>query len=237
MNRKRRSPIWTMSKEKFSQLVAESKTRGEILLRLGLSATGGGSSNILRSRIEEGGFDTSHFLKCYDKMCSERRRKMIPLSERMTEHFSGSRTNLKNRMIQEGVLKNGCSLCGCGTEWKGKPLVMALDHINGIKDDYRQENLRLLCPNCNSQTTTFSGRNNRGHIRTPEKFCARCNRKIFKYGNVSGFCKQCRPRERKVKDRPSVDELKKQVEDNGFQLPCPKGQGLSRGPRPTEDMQ
>ena len=43
--------------------------------------------------------------------------------------------------------------------WRSKPLVLVLDHINGVNDDYRADNLRLLCPNCNSQTSTFCGRN------------------------------------------------------------------------------
>jgi 5-methylcytosine-specific restriction endonuclease McrA len=52
-------------------------------------------------------------------------------------------------------------LCGQQPMWNGKQLVLILDHINGINNDNRLENLRLLCPNCNSQTPTFAGRNAR----------------------------------------------------------------------------
>ena len=46
-------------------------------------------------------------------------------------------------------------------------LVLELDHINGVGDDHRLENLRLLCPNCHSQTETYCGRNIRiGRKRT-----------------------------------------------------------------------
>ena len=51
-----------------------------------------------------------------------------------------------------------CAECNVGEEWNGKPLVLQLDHINGIFNDHRLENLRLLCPNCHSQTETFSGK-------------------------------------------------------------------------------
>jgi hypothetical protein len=66
---------------------------------------------------------------------------------------------VKRRVLREGILKNVCAECGLAPVWRGKPLVLVLDHINGVKGDHRVENLRLLCPNCNSQTPTFSGRN------------------------------------------------------------------------------
>jgi hypothetical protein len=61
--------------------------------------------------------------------------------------------------LREEVLLNECYLCGSPPLWSGKPLVMILDHANGDRADNRIENLRLLCPNCNSQQQTFAGRN------------------------------------------------------------------------------
>ena len=68
-----------------------------------------------------------------------------------------NRTSLKRRMIREGVLASTCAFCGIN-KWRGEPLSLELDHINGDALDYRFENLRLLCPNCHSQTETYSGR-------------------------------------------------------------------------------
>lgn len=68
------------------------------------------------------------------------------------------RGHVKKALIENGVLSKKCQECGQGPEWRGKKLVLILDHINGIYDDNRLVNLRLLCPNCNSQTPTFAGR-------------------------------------------------------------------------------
>jgi 5-methylcytosine-specific restriction endonuclease McrA len=53
-------------------------------------------------------------------------------------------------------------------DWLGRPLNMHLDHKNDVKNDNRLENLRMLCPNCHSQTPLYSGRNSkRRHLQEP----------------------------------------------------------------------
>jgi hypothetical protein len=54
-----------------------------------------------------------------------------------------------------------CWECGQLPEWNGKPLTLQMDHRNGNRYDHRLENLRWLCPNCHTQTSTFNGRNTR----------------------------------------------------------------------------
>lgn len=52
-----------------------------------------------------------------------------------------------------------CEVCALPDEWQGSQLILEINHINGRHNDNRPENLRLLCPNCHSQTETFCGRN------------------------------------------------------------------------------
>jgi 5-methylcytosine-specific restriction endonuclease McrA len=69
-----------------------------------------------------------------------------------------NRSHLKGRLLRAKLLQNRCQECGL-VDWRGRRLTMHLDHINGVKNDNRLENLRMLCPNCHSQTPTYSGRN------------------------------------------------------------------------------
>jgi 5-methylcytosine-specific restriction endonuclease McrA len=60
--------------------------------------------------------------------------------------------------VNEGRMEYKCQCCGI-SEWLDKPISLQLDHINGINNDHRIENLRFLCPNCHSQTDTYAGKN------------------------------------------------------------------------------
>lgn len=64
------------------------------------------------------------------------------------------------RLIRDyNLLPSQCSECGISPKWNGRPLSLHIDHINGVRSDNRIENLRTLCPNCHSQTDTYSAKN------------------------------------------------------------------------------
>ena len=83
----------------------------------------------------------------------------IPLKEILEgKHPYYQTFKLNKRLIKEKVFDNKCAICKIDN-WNNKPISMHLDHINGISTDHKLENLRLLCPNCHSQTETYCGKN------------------------------------------------------------------------------
>lgn len=80
--------------------------------------------------------------------------------------FTNSKTALpSNSTIKKYYLQavapniHNCSICNALDQWENKPLVLQLDHIDGNKKNNSLINLRLLCPNCHSQTQTFVRKN------------------------------------------------------------------------------
>ena len=87
----------------------------------------------------------------------------IPLVEILVENSTYSSSSaLRQRLVLELGWEDSCSNEDCPVQsstWRGNPLTLQLDHINGIRTDNRIENLRILCPNCHSQTDTWCGKN------------------------------------------------------------------------------
>lgn len=155
----RRSRIWKPSPEEFRKIMSESKNYTDALARFGLKQAGG-NHRTLKNRIEEEDVDVNHFEAGAREasMMAVQRGKTL-LSEILVEKSTYNRSHLKTRLLDEDILKNECYECGQQGTWNGMPLKMVLDHVNGVSDDNRIWNLRMLCPNCNSQQPTFAGRN------------------------------------------------------------------------------
>lgn len=152
----RKSKVYQVSNEEFIALVKSSSNYSECLRKLGLSTNGGSSLDVLKRRIQELNCSVNHFE--YHK--SSNAGIKTPLKVILVENSSYTNTNaLKKRLIKEGLVENKCSICGQLPIWNNQPLVLQLDHINGNNRDNRIENLRLVCPNCHSQTGTYSGKN------------------------------------------------------------------------------
>jgi len=145
-----------ISLKELQQLVLESSTYSELMRKLGYTANRGSSGQSLKKYLIENNIDTSHFV---GKSHGTSKTEKYSLEQILIKNSTYSNmTRLKERVLKAGLLKYKCYECGI-VEWNNKPLVLQLDHINGDNRDNRIENLRLLCPNCHSQTETFCGKN------------------------------------------------------------------------------
>ena len=81
---------------------------------------------------------------------------VVPLEKVLSNEYFMTGQGLKRKLIDAGLMKDECSECGLPPIWNNKKLTLQLDHIDGNRADNSLKNLRLLCPNCHTQTHTFS---------------------------------------------------------------------------------
>jgi len=231
MSKTRTSIIWKITDEELKKLVDTNITISGILQKLGLTSKGSNNST-LHKRLQESSIVCNYprgLNSNKGKKFSDKHR--ISLEEAMVENSSYGRGHLKKRLIREGLLKEICNECGQLPEWKGKKLVLILDHINGISNDHRLENLQFLCPNCNSQTDTFAGKNKKYKVVNSvtkktdsvnyqelvkiNYICRTCGEDRAKESK-SELCKKCYSVSRQKVTRPDKSTLQEEVNKLGY---------------------
>ena len=138
----------------------------------------------------------------------------------MVENSTYRRGQLKDRLFAEGLKQRICELCGQDELWHGRRMSLVLDHINGVANDHRLENLQIVCANCAATLDTHCGRN-----LPRERTCPGCGQTFAPKNIRHRYCSQAcwgtvyserklgipQPHLRRV-ERPSYEQL---VEDVG----------------------
>jgi len=176
------------SKENFEKAVKEATSIKSALKNLGLRAAGG-NYKVFHKYVEKYEIDTSHF----ETKEEIRKRTLgkytsgikIPLSDILVENSTYGRTHLKERLYKEGLKERKCEMldCGQGEEWMGKKMSLILDHINGVYDDNRINNLRIVCPNCNATLPTHCGKH-----KKKKRECVDCGCDVSKKAKRCQSC-------------------------------------------------
>lgn len=222
----------TYTKEQFIKAVQESFSIRQTLDYLGLSTTGQSYRTFYKS-VEEWSVDYSHFSRTKWRINTRTSSSQIKPIEEFFILYDGRASNypssgsVKNRLYKEGLKQPKCETCSIA-DWNGLELSFHLDHINGQPWDNRLENLRILCPNCHSQTETYGGKNKEQFERTKrisEKRynCINCHTPVMKPDTT---CITCHHQKLERITWPNTESLKEMVKESSY-LAVAKNLGVS----------
>ena len=179
----------------------------------------------MRIWIDRWSIATDHF----DSRAAQRQgliRRPQPLEEILIEGSTYSRNHLKDRLYREGVKARRCEICGQDEHWNGGRMALILDHVNGVRDDHRLENLRIVCPNCAATFDTHCGRKN--HVDTADRTCLLCGVPFEPRFRRQRYCSRAcgtrapkpsrgvpKPERRRV-ERPPYEQLVREIADTSY---------------------
>lgn len=153
------------SKENLESIIKNNDNIKDCLIQLGRGTTGD-NYNFLKRYIEKYNLDISHFASKGElqKRAMNKRGGSFMVEIPLDEYFIKSDihrggNDLKRKILKYSLKEHKCELCGQDENWITGKISLILDHINGDNTDNRLENLRFVCPNCDTILPTFKGRN------------------------------------------------------------------------------
>ena len=153
------SQIYT--KEKLEEAVKNCNNISQVCRYFGKYPKGG-TYEVIKSRIKFYNIDISHFLgkssHCGYNHTGSCKRKTPDQILTKNKIYREKASKLR-RCLLELDYSYECSICKINS-WNNKEITLEIDHINGDWTNCEKENLRFLCPNCHSQTDTYSGKKN-----------------------------------------------------------------------------
>lgn len=198
----------------FSEVVKNSNNLTDICRNLKIGTTKGNRDTVKKYIIKYN-IDISHF-NVRNNFIEGKGIKKELSDILIKDSMYTSTTHLKDRLYNEGLKNRKCELCGQGEEWNGMKISLILDHINGINNDNRIENLRIVCPNCNAGLPTHCRGNY--NIRNKYHYDRKINR--CECGEVisdgSKRCKKCDSINQRKVNRPEYGQLLNEIEKLGY---------------------
>lgn len=158
-----KSILYEFTPDELQKLLDTSDSYSDLLRKIGLNPKGG-NPETLKKIIKEYKLDETKLNINRSNLRSQKAitthiKTKVPMEDIFSnKYIYYSSSNLLKRLVNEGYKKYECEECGI-SEWLGKPLSLQLEHIDGNHLNNSFENLKILCPNCHSQTNTFAGRN------------------------------------------------------------------------------
>ena len=222
----------THTKENLQETVSISTSWRDVLSKLGYSSEYRGSQTHIKKRAVDLGVDFSHF-----KGSRWNAGLSFPPKRPIIDYFNGAFITsnvLKKRMLKEGIKEWKCERCN-NTEWLGGKIPLELHHKDHNPKNNQLDNLKLVCPNCHYKEHNPSKILKEKVLKIREKrkqeYRARKNNSVCRVCGKPCTNKYCSYKcshegGKKIKDRPSKEELARIIQNRSF-LQIGKTYGVS----------
>lgn len=152
--------------------------------KMGYCSTAGSNSQTAHYIIDKFNLDLSQLqINRYAAIMNRAGKRKIGkegYEKYFIDHSTIKRSRIRKIIIENNLIPYVCSFCGNNGKWLNRDLSLELDHINGVNNDNRLENLRWLCPNCHAITDTYCGKNIKNKSTKTENRCEICGQVISK---------------------------------------------------------
>lgn len=150
------SKLSKISDEELKELATKAISMSDMIRLLGINHSGGVYATLLKRVLALGIDPRNQGLKGV-KDVKGNFSKILTQDILDGLHPTYQTMGVKRRLIEENFMKYECSWCGI-SDWREQRIALELDHIDGNRWNHKLENLRLLCPNCHSQTPTYKSK-------------------------------------------------------------------------------